>query len=61
MGCSCRLDKLCDPRELIIPLTSLMWDSFVAQLVKESVCNAREVGLIPGWERYPGEGNGKPL
>ena len=32
----------------------------VAQLV-ESVCNPRELGLIPGWGRSPGEGNGNPL
>ena len=25
---------------------------------KESVCNARDLGLIPGSERSPGEGNG---
>ena len=23
--------------------------------------NAGDMGLIPGWERYPGVGNGKPL
>ena len=28
---------------------------------KESACNARDLGLIPGLERYPGEGNGSPL
>ena len=28
---------------------------------KESACNARDVGLIPGLGRYPGEGNGNPL
>ena len=31
---------------------------------KESVCNARDVGLIPGLgrsSRSPGEGNGNPL
>ena len=28
---------------------------------KESVCNARDVDLIPEWERCPGEGNGNPL
>ena len=29
--------------------------------VKASACNAGELGLIPGWERSPGEGNGNPL
>ena len=28
---------------------------------KESACNAGDPGSIPGWERYPGEGNGDPL
>ena len=28
---------------------------------KESTCQAGDVGLIPGSERYPGEGNGNPL
>ena len=29
--------------------------------VKASVCNAGDLGLIPGSERSPGEGNGNPL
>ena len=29
--------------------------------VKESACNAGDLGLIPGSGRYPGEGNGNPL
>ena len=28
---------------------------------KESACNAGNLGLIPGSERSPGEGNGTPL
>ena len=28
---------------------------------KESACNARDLGLIPGLGRSPGEGNGYPL
>ena len=28
---------------------------------RESACNARDPGLIPGLERSPGEGNGSPL
>ena len=27
----------------------------------EFACNERDVGLIPGLERSPGEGNGNPL
>ena len=28
---------------------------------KESACHVRNLGLIPGSGRYPGEGNGYPL
>ena len=28
---------------------------------KESICNAGDLGSIPGSERSPGEGNGYPL
>ena len=28
---------------------------------KESACNARDAGLIPGWERPPEGGNDNPL
>ena len=35
--------------------------SLVAQMVKESVCNAGDPGLIPGSGRCPGERNGNPL
>ena len=28
---------------------------------KESTCNARDLGLIPGLGRFPGEGHGNPL
>ena len=28
---------------------------------KESACNAGDPGSIPGWDRFPGEGNGNPL
>ena len=28
---------------------------------KESTCNAGDLGLIPGWGRSPGKGNGNPL
>ena len=33
----------------------------MAQLVKESACNAGDLGSIPGLGRSPGEGNGNPL
>ena len=35
--------------------------SLVAQTVKASAYNARDLGLIPGLGRSPGEGNGNPL
>ena len=28
---------------------------------RESTCNERDPGSIPGWGRSPGEGNGNPL
>ena len=28
---------------------------------KESTCNVKDLGLIPGLGRFPGEGNGYPL
>ena len=33
----------------------------MTQPVKKSVCNARDLGLIPGWGRSPGGENGNPL
>ena len=39
----------------------IFWASLVAQMVKESACNAGDLGSIPGLGRYPGEGNGYPL
>ena len=27
-------------------------------VIKEFICNARDMGSIPGWGRSPGEGNG---
>ena len=35
--------------------------SLVAQLVKKSACNARDLGSIPGSGRSPGGGHGSPL
>ena len=32
-----------------------------SSICKESVCNAGDLGLIPGSGRSPGEGNGNPL
>ena len=30
-------------------------------VIKNPPANAGDTGLIPGWERSPGEGNGNPL
>ena len=35
--------------------------SLVAQMVKKSTCNARDLDLIPGLGRSPGEGSSYPL
>ena len=39
----------------------LLWASLVAQTVKVSAYSTGDLGLIPGSERSPGEGNGNPL
>ena len=38
-----------------------MWASLVAQIGKESTCNAGDLGFDPGSGRFPGEGNSNPL
>ena len=35
--------------------------SLIVHSVKNLSANARDPGLIPGWRRSPGEGNGNPL
>ena len=35
--------------------------SLVAQMVKKSTCNARDLDSIPGLGRSPGEGSSYPL
>ena len=39
----------------------MSWASFDGSSGKESACNARDVGLIPGLGRSPGGGNTNPL
>ena len=55
---------------LTLRLLCLLLNSFLVSILKgfpdspvgkESVCNAGGPGLIPGWGRSPGEGNGNPL
>ena len=40
---------------------SSYWSFPVGSGDKESACNARDLGWIPGWGRCPREGNGYPL
>ena len=50
-----------DPLEKVGYPLQYSWASLVAQLVKESACNAEDLGSIPGLGRFPGEGKGYPL
>ena len=45
----------------IYTLLCIKWTSLMVQMVKESTCNAEDLGSIPGLERSSGEGNGNPL
>ena len=45
----------------LVPTQTPYRASLVAQMVKESVCNAGDPGSIPGLGRPPGGGNGNPL
>ena len=45
----------------ILKYYSLVRASLIAQLVKESTCNAGDPGLLPGSGRSAGEGIGDPL
>ena len=40
---------------------TLFWGFSGGSNGKESACNARDLGSIPGSRRSPGEGNGSPL
>ena len=51
------LTALFNPSEIGSILTPF-GASLIAQTVKESACNAGDLGSIPGSERSPGEGNG---
>ena len=44
-----------------MPVTKEVHAFPVAQTRKESVCNAGNLGSIPGSGRSPGKGNGNPL
>ena len=55
--------KMFNPRGLSenLNLYTTKETSLVAQTVKASAYKARDLGLIPGLGRPPGEGNGNPL
>ena len=40
---------------------AVFWGLPYSSDVEESACNGGDLGLIPGSERSPGEGNGNPL
>ena len=42
-------------------MTITFWDFPDGSDGKECACNAGYLGLIPGWGRSPGEGDGYPL
>ena len=53
---------ICDPMDCTPPGSPVHGISFPGSSDgEESACNARDLGLIPGSERFPGEGNGNPL
>ena len=45
----------------IYTLLCIKWTSLMVQMVKESTCNAANLGSISGLEGSSGEGNGNPL
>ena len=61
-GASLGLPVLCRPcTPENLPLAMLFLGFPDSSDGKESACNAGDSGLIPGWRRSPGEGDGYPL
>ena len=57
-----RLFPICSSFLLHIKWKIMQYKGFPhSQISKESTCNARDLGSIPGSGRSPGEGNGNPL
>ena len=54
-------EMLVNPIFIFCGGTRMNGGSLVAQMVKESACNAGDLGLIPGSRRSPVKGNGYPL
>ena len=52
--------KKCVP-PIFMKLTVCIGVLFRCLSGKESACQSEDAGLIPGWGRSPGEGNGNPL
>ena len=46
---------------LIFYLIYLFLDFFDSSVGEESACSAEDPGSIPGFGRFPGEGNGNPF
>ena len=59
--------KLMRIKECLKTILSAMWKHYVNISFpgnsdgKESTCNARDLGSVPGWGRSPGEVNSYPL
>ena len=55
-------DRRTNPKSASLKVSGLghLWDKG-GSVVKNPPANARDLGLIPGWGRSPGEGNGNPL
>ena len=59
-GTQCRLNKLNPKKDLEVSLE--MYGDFPPSSVsKETTCNVRDLGSMPGSGKSPGEGNGNPL
>ena len=44
-----------------LPTRDIKWSFPGSSVGKESACNARDLGLIPGLGRFPGGGHGNPM
>ena len=55
-------DRRTNPKSVSLKVRGLghLWDKG-GSVVKNPPANGRDLGLIPGWGRSPGEGNGNPL
>ena len=56
-----RCDRKASPEDLVQKKNQPLLDFPCGSAGKESACNARDLGSIPGLGRCPGEGKGYPL